>query len=180
MSMYEFEFKGGVSNLSNGGKCKFLLFLLNGSKEVSLSQAVKYGIVEHPPTESIVNWTPDRYVSKLPVIKILLLEDGGFGKEKLNQSLWLVLGKKLEKQIVTIKPRLPQVPNYRFNAEASFMKKSEVLALVDKDSLSAKVIISQQTPPVSVLKQIISIERIGLPQSVKLATHGGVRKLRIR
>lgn len=180
--MNEFEFKGGIQTRQGGGTCKFLLFLLNGQKEVSLHEAIKFNFAKRKEADSIVNWSPDIYQTDLPIAKLVMFEDAGFGKEKLSQSFWLALGKKLERQIVTIKPRLPQAVSagYHFVGEASFMKKSEVLALLDEESVSAKVLMCQRTPAVSVLKQIINIERIGLPKTVLEASHGAVRKLRIR
>lgn len=178
MGSNEFDFKGGVQSLPGAGTCKFLMFLLNGTKEIPLKQAVKLGFVEHQAADSIINWNPNRYTTNLSILKILVYEDGGFGKEKFSQQFWLVLGKKLEKQIVTIKPRI--MPNFEFKAEATFLKKSEVLSLIDPESMSAKVLQAQRTPAVSVLKQIIQIERLGMPQAMKIAYHGGIRKLRIR
>ena len=115
-------------------------------------------------------------------MKILLHETGGFGKPKLSQTFFLALGQKLERQVVTIKPKMleAQRAGFYFKADASFMKKSEILQILDPDSISAKIISNQQQPPVSVLKQIITIDHIGVPQELKIASHGGVRKLRIR
>ena len=92
------------------------------------------------------------------------------------------MGKKLEKQVVTVKPRLSTalLAGYQFKAEASFLKKSEVLQLLDPESLSAKILRVQQLPAKSVLQQMIQIDRIGVPQALKVAEHGGIRKLRIR
>lgn len=182
MGSVDFEFKGGVHASPASGTCKFLLFLLNGAKEISLSQAVKLGFAEHKAADSIVNWTPNAYCTEIPVAKVLLYEDGGFGKQKFSQQFWLAMGKKLEKQVVTIKPRLEAAlaAGFYFRAEAAFLKKSEVLALVDPDSISAKVMRVQQLPAASVLRQIVQIERIGVPQALKVAEHGGIRKLRIR
>ncbi len=182
MGSIDFTFKDGVLPASSGGSCKFLLFLLNGTREVSLREAVKLGFAEHKAADSIVDWTPTAYSTSIPIAKVLLYEDGGFGKERFSQQFWLAMGKRLEKQVVTIKPRMPQAlaSGFVFSAEATFMKKSEVLALVDPDSISAKVVNSQQLPAVSVLRSIINIERLGVPPAFKMAEHGGIRRLRIR
>ena len=182
MGSVEFEFKGGVTTSHATGTCKFLLFLLNGTKEISLSQAVKLGFAKHKAANDILSWSPNVYSTSLPIAKLLIYEDAGFGKEKFSQQFWLALGKKLEKQVVTVKPRLNAALTlgYLFKAEAAFLKKSEVLQLLDPESLSARILRGQQLPAKNVLKQMIQIDRIGVPQALKVAEHGGIRKLRIR
>ena len=69
---------------------------------------------------------------------------------------------------------------FSFKADASFMKKRESMQILDPNSISAKIISNQQQPPVRVLRQIIRIGHIGVPQELKIARHGGIRKRRIR
>ena len=178
---HDFEFKGACLTLPNGGTCKFLLFLLNGDKEISMSQATRYGFVANRPAETLDQWSKTSYQTELPVVKVFLQEQLGFGKERFCQSFFLALGKRLEKQVVTIKPRSPlgQASGLMFRAEATFLKKSEALALLHPDSLSYRLLQNQHMPPVSVLKEICSIERIGAPQELKINAHGAVRKLRM-
>lgn len=182
MATVDFEFKGGITTSHATGTCKFLMFLLNGTKEISLSQAVKLGFAEHKPANDILSWSPNVYSTSIPIAKLLIYEDAGFGKEKFSQQFWLALGKKLEKKVVTVKPRLKaaQALGYYLKAEASFLKKSEALQLLDPDSMSARILRGQQLPAKSVLQQMIQIDRIGVPQALKVAEHGGIRKLRIR
>ena len=182
MGSVEFDFKGGVFADNGGGTCKFLLFLLNGRNEIPLKDAVRLGFVEHRAADSVVDWKASSYLTSLPIVKVLLYEGGRFGKERLSQQFWLALGKKLEKQVVTIRPRsaAAAASGFMFRAEASFLKRSETLALLDPESISAKVLRKQRTPAISVLRQIIAIERVGPPPALKVAEHGGIRKLRIR
>lgn len=182
MVEFNFDFKGGVAEMKGGGNCKFLLFLLNGQKEVALQQALKLGFAAHRPADTLTEWSPDAYKTQLNVCKLLVYEDGGFGKEKFSQSFFLALGKKFEKQVINVQPRttFARARGFFFKAEGSFLKKSEALALLDPESLSAKILSNQSTPPVSVLKEIISIERFGAPKELKVGSHGAVRKLRVR
>ncbi len=182
MQQFDFEFKGGVKTIQNQQTCKFLLFLLNGNKEISFSQATKSGFVENKIPQSVTGWNPQLYSSKLAIVKLLVHEMCGFGKPKFNQTFFLVLGQKIERQIVTIRPKMEaaRVAGFYFKADATFLKKSEVLQILDPDSLSAKILARQQQPPVSVLREIISIEHLCIPKELKLAEHGAVRKLRIR
>jgi len=177
-----FDFKGGVLNLQGGGTCKFMLFLLNGAKEVSLSNAIKFGFADHRPALTLDQWSKHAYHTSLNVVKVFLHEHAGFGKETLSQSFFLALGKRLEKQVVTIQPRLTaaRASKFMFKAEATFLKKSKALALLEPGSLSANILERQQQPPVHVLKEIVTIERQGLPKELKINSHGGVRKLRIQ
>ena len=182
MQQFDFEFKGGIKALQGEQTCKFLMFFLNGDREISFSQAIKSGFVENKIPQSVTHWNPQLFMSKLPIVKIMIHETGGFGKPKLSQTFFLALGQKLERQVVTIKPKMTEArrAGFYFKADASFMKKSEILQILDPNSISAKIISMQQQPPVSVLKQIISIDHIGVPKELKIASHGGVRKLRIR
>jgi hypothetical protein len=93
----------------------------------------------------------------------------------------MALGSKLDRQIVTIQPRsmVARGMGYKFVAEAKFMKKTEVLALLDPESLGYKTMCYQQTPPAQVLREIISIERPGHSPVVESARHGEVRFLRL-
>ncbi len=182
MQEYDLEYKGGMKMIQGEQSCKFLLFFLNGDKEISFSQAAKSGFVENKIPQPVTGWNPNLFTSKLPIVKLLIHELGGFGKPKFSQTFFLVLGRKLERQVVTIKPRMSaaRLAGFYFKADASFMKKSEVLQILDPNSISAKIIASQQQPPLSVLKEIISIDRIGVPHELKIGSHGGIRKLRIR
>ena len=167
-----FYFKGGVAQLGQGGSSKFLLFLLNGNKEVSFFDGKKYGFVSNSSRDE---WTTD-----CAVIKVFMQEQE-FGKAKFMQSFYLVLGTKLDRQTVTIKPRnlTARGLGYQFSADAKFMKKSEALSLLDPESIAYKCLLAQCQPPVQVLKEIISIDRHGPPKESITASHGAVRQLRI-
>lgn len=182
MVVHEFDFKGGIVRDAGGGVCKFLLFLLNGNKEVSLAQATKFGFASHKVADSLTEWSDTTYTTSLPIAKLVMYEDGGFGKERFSQSFWLALGRKLKRQVVTIRPRMvfAQARAFKFSADASFLKPADVLNILDPDSLSAKVLRAQRTPPVNVLRSFIEIDRMEAPMSVRVAEHGGIRKLRIR
>lgn len=184
---HTFNFKGGVTQIGSGGTAKFLLFFLNGNKEVSFTEAKRYQFVEQAQQDynRLANSTerlqPDAFVTDLSVVKVML-QESTFGKPKLQQFFFLALGSKLEKQVVTIRPRNLQARGlgYQFKAEAKFLKRSEVLALLDPESIGYKVIARQQTPPTEILREIISIERPMAAPEVLAANHGGVRHLRIR
>lgn len=174
-------FKGGVTTTPGGGTVKFLLFLLNGNKEVSLSEAKKYGFITQQSMDRNDDWTPNHFETGCAVVKIMLQEMEGFGRPKFQQFFYLALGTKMEPQTVVITPRSLQARGlgYAFRAEAKFLKKSEILALLDPDSIGYKVVAHQRTPPKEILQEIITINRNGPSDEVAVANHGAVRHLRI-
>jgi hypothetical protein len=177
-----FSFTGGVTSVGNGGTVKFLMFLLNGNKEVALWDAKKMGfVVNDVDLNSVSSRTAkSEYKTDCSIVKIFLSESN-FGSPNFTQSFFLALGSKLQKQVVTIQPKnlLARGRGYKFVAEASFLKKSEVFALLDSDSLSFKMFARQDTPSLDVLREIISIERFAPAPETKAMSHGGVRFIRI-
>lgn len=180
-SEHTLYFKGGVTTTMNGGTIKFLMFLLNGNKEVSLSEGRKYGFIAPQRMDGNDDWTPNHFETGCSVVKVMLQEMEGFGHPKFQQFFYLALGAKMEPQTVVIKPRSLQARGlgYEFRAEAKFLKKSEILALLDPDSIGYKVVAHQRTPPKQILREIVTIHRSGPSKEVEVANHGAVRHLRI-
>jgi hypothetical protein len=175
------QFRGGVLTTGQGGSVKFLLFLLNGRKELSMSEGKRYSFIERQTIDSsILDANLDSWVTACPVVKIFL-QEREFGKPMFWQSFYLALGSKMEKQIVTIQPRntMARGHGYMFRAEAKFLKKSEVLQLLDPESIGYSILLKQQMLPVQVLREIVTITRPEPPQEVRLARHGAVRHLRL-
>jgi hypothetical protein len=178
-----FRFTGGVMNFSSAAQVKFLLFLVNGGKEVSLYEGKKYGFVSLAQSDSIFTADPSLFQTEIAVVKIFLMEVGGFGLPKFVQSFYLALGSGLERQEVVIRPRSSEARarKYEFKADARFLKTSEALALLDPESVGYKMLEKSRLypPPVDVLREIITINRVGQPENARAATHGSQRFLRI-
>jgi hypothetical protein len=62
-----------------------------------------------------------------------------------------------------------------FSAEARFLKKSEALRLFSSETISYKMLMKQQLPPVKVLREMITLTRARAVEADK-----AVRSLRIR
>jgi hypothetical protein len=182
---HRFYFKGGVYQSGALHTCKFLLFVLNGNKELSLYDAKKFGIINEPQVDmnNLPGVASDRtcnFETECAVLKIMISETT-FGHEKVVHFFYLALGSGLNRQIVTIRPASAQARGrgFEFVADAKFLRQSEVLALLDPEGISYKIAMRQRTPTIDRLREIISIEKIGKPQDIKIASHGAVRQLRL-
>ncbi len=184
-SGFEFGFIGGVKPNGNHGHCKFLMFFLNGPKEISFSEARSLRAVRKINASRFNNWVGDRWETDLPIVKIFMQETGSFGSPRFLQSFYLAMtncqANIADRQTVTIKPLSEQTSGtgFIFRAAAKFLSKKEVSQILDPSSLSYKLFMKQTLPPVSVLKQVITIERKPAADVIKDYTHGGVRKLNI-
>jgi hypothetical protein len=98
-----FYFNGGVTQFGGGKSVKFLCFLLNGGKEISLSEARKLGFVRRNDVFGTYNSEvileealslpaqapkpPPNLKTTLPVVKIFLQENE-FGKGRIQQAFY--------------------------------------------------------------------------------------------
>ena len=182
---FEFGFVGGIKQNANHGHCKFLMFFLNGSKEVSFSEARQLRAVRKINASRDNNWIGNRWETDLPIVKIFMQETGSFGSPRFLQSFYLALTNSkanvANRQMVTIKPLSEETSGtgFIFHGAAKFLSKKEVSQILDPKSLSYRLFMNQTLPPVSTLKRVITIERKAVTDVIKDYAHGGVRKLNI-
>jgi len=179
MASARLHFIGGVHQLGNGGAVKFLLFLLNGQKELSLTDAKKIGVLDDRNYDA-ADWKRGDYMTEVPIVKVFLQETA-FGAPKLQQMFYLALGSGLERKTVTIHPRnaLTCGMGWRFQADAQFLKNSEVIPLLEPSGIARAALARQQTLPVETLREIVAIKRHAPPQELTVAAHGAVRMLNL-
>ena len=163
---YHFKFRGGVVKPTTQSNEKFLLFFLVGGEEIPLYGMLREGLVQREQDDTAFD-LPDAYTTGANVAKIFT-SAVDFGRPKQYHSFYFkfVEGNPL----VTIKG-FGKRSNYKFVGPISFLKRSEVLALLDDDNPSKTFVQRQQTLPIETLKQLITIDRSALKK--------GVRRIRI-
>lgn len=161
---YLFYFNGGVAQFFPTIQVKFLIFFVSGMKEISLSDGKKFGfITKKVPVAPFDAAERDAYFSKIPIVKVFLMETGGFGKQRLLQPFYLALGGGMDKQEVTIAPRSKEARSrgFRFQAEARFLKTSEALTLLDPQSIGYRMLkkTGYGSLSVEILREIITVQK---------------------
>lgn len=173
---FEFNFSGGSQTMS-GATAKFLLFLVNGGREVPFWEATKIGLASHAEARNMQQYDPTRWTTDCNVVK-LFIKESEFGKEQFWYSFYMLLGRRSEGQVVEIRPRLAlaKARGYMFKAEAKFLKPSEASALFEESSMPWKMIQAQtrNPPPVEVFRDIITITR-----ARAAVQQSAVRRLRV-
>jgi hypothetical protein len=180
MSEYTFAFKGGVANPRPDTTIKFLLFLVNGGKEISFFEAKKVRLLVDAGIDFNRPLSSYEYTTNCGLVKVFLYERIT-GQKPLLQSFYLALGVKGPRKEVTIRPLniVAKGCGYFFTADARFLKQSEASAILDENSLSAKMLYTQERLPVETLRKFITIKRFEAPKVNEYVAHGGVRRLRI-
>jgi hypothetical protein len=177
---YAFRFKGGVVQPQAGASVKFLMFLVNGGKEISFFEAKKVGLVDVPALDSIRDFAQHSYTTNCGIVKVFMLEQT-FGTKRIMQSFYLSLGQKMDRQEVTIQPinTIARAHGFMFHADATFLKRREVLSIIDEKSVAAKMLCGQESLSADVLRQMITIKKFVPPKEPEYMVHGKARFLRI-
>jgi len=172
-SRYSFRWHGGTQDSSRGYQSthKFLVFPVVEGKEMFLSEAVKYGIV-NPCFRGLT------YESISPHVKLFYLHTTP-NMGQIIQSFYMEISREEETNLITIKH--PAMVSWEFSCHGRFLKKSEILAILSADNPSVDFVKKERTAPRDYLKTIITIEkpRMILPAGRRV-TLGGVKKKKRR
>ena len=159
-----FNFKGGVYKPKPGSTIKFLLFLVEGGREIPLSEAKRYGTVSQPnggdPQPSWVFRNGYVYTTSSSIIKLMLHEQT-FGEGKLFYPFYIQTGPLLNDRIIEIKPRcqLTRVIGYHLRVAGRFLTQKEAMSLFDERSSAYSILARTSLPAVPTLKQIITVTK---------------------
>ena len=158
--MYEFSFSGGRGHTSPQETEQFYLYFIVNGKEVSFYSLRKTGIITKNDDKT--------YLSPYPHCKVFM-HHSGFGRQRRTYSFYLEL---LPPPAAKVKiDGLVSAGTFFFNARAHFLKKEEVLQLIDSTENSYQFIQNQGPIPLAVVQTYISVDRSELRQ--------GVRRIRI-
>lgn len=173
--MYELEYKGGVEQIDTSSCCKFMVFLLNHGKEIPFWEAKKHGIVSRPQVSGRTAIPKNLYQVDTPIVKVFLY-DLDFGRQKITYSFYIHMGSLDTPQTVTIKPisKAGVKSGFYFKTNGRFLSTKEAAGIVEKDSMSYRMLIAQSPIPIDTLRQLVTINR---PKVIEQARK--VRKLRL-
>ena len=169
---YNFKFRGGVFKPTTQSNEKFLLFFLVGGEEIPLYRMLREGLVWRAQNEMAFD-LPDEYMTGANVAKIFT-SAVDFGEPKQYHSFYFRFVK--DNPIVTIKGFGGRA-FYDFMGAISFLKRSEVLALLDEDNPSKKFVKQQQTLPIKTLQELITVDRTALKKGIRKVRIGARKKI---
>ncbi len=160
---FMFDFKGGVVKPTPHTVEKFLLFFVVNGREVPLYQMQQDNLVLKPFSEH-----PERFTSGNNVLKLFMYM-GGFGVAKRYYSFYIRLfDDTAAVPSVTIRSlSLSPTDELFFKGKASFLKKSEVLNILDKKAQSRAFIQNQTLPPLDLLHKLITVDKSELKKGVR-------------
>ena len=156
---FEFQFSGGVRNPTKHTNEKFLLFFVIGGKEVPLYSLLRDSLVLRVD-EVVQTYTSGNNIAKL------FIGESGFGLARRFHSFYMRLLDDTAPAI-TIVPFSGADGGWHFKAKVSFLKKREVLSILDASSDSLRFIERQITLPVNTLNSIITVDRSDLRRGVR-------------
>lgn len=159
---FSFTYKGGVHKQTLYQKQQFLLFFLVDGKEIPFYRLQEQGLIQKP------FWQNDDYTISVTNVCKLFLSQQGFGEPTLFFSFYFRLYAHDEvAPLVTIKPFKPEGNMFHFKARGHFLKKREVLDLLDPEAKSRVFLQRQKMLPLDLLRKIITIDRSVLRQNVR-------------
>jgi hypothetical protein len=160
---YPFKFRGGVNKPTTQSTEKFLMFFVVGGAEIPLHVMMREGLVWRQQDETGFD-IPDSYYTGANVAKIFT-SAVSFGDPKRFHSFYIRFVK--DNPRVTIRGFGERSKTHFFEGNISFMKQSEVLALLDENNPSRGFVVRQKTLPVETLKRLITVDRSALKKGVR-------------
>lgn len=155
--MYEFSFSGGKTNVSPHETEQFYLFFLVNGREVSFYSLRKQGIIQKGESER-------SYLSPYPFCKVFMYH-AGFSRQKRMYSIYLELLPYPATKITL--DTLVSTETFYFKARAHFLKKSEILQLLDKKENSYKFVEKQGPLPLAFIQTYIKVDRSEVKKVVR-------------
>jgi hypothetical protein len=150
--MAEFSFKGGIRKPDTHTVEKFLLFFVIDGKEIPMFQLLRDGIILRKSEYG------DDFFTGLKVAK-LFLHQAGFNLRRRFHSLYFYFDDDPTAKIATILSFSELGSGFYFKGPIRFLKKAEVVDLLNKDELSLKFLERQEPLPVDTIKRLITVEQ---------------------
>jgi len=158
----QFHYRGGIVKPTPHTVEKFLLFFVVSGKEIPIYRLQQDSLILRPNVAE-----PDMYTSGNNIAKLFMVE-AGFGIPKRYYSFYMrILDESEPHPIITVKPLSGDPTGFYFQAKANFMKKSQVLSLLDAEESSVPFIKRQALPPVDLLRKLITVDKSELRKNVR-------------
>jgi len=158
--MHKFKFTGGVANPEPRRNEKFLLFFVVGGNEIPLYQMVNDGLVQRTGYER------DEFSTKHKIAKVFISQQG-FGIQKRYHSFYIEFRDSTASPTVTVVPFSGPDTQFQFVGNFRFLKKDEILEVLDSESTSYKFAQIQQPLPVKTLNSLVTVDRSHVRKGVR-------------
>lgn len=155
---FEFQYHGGVKKPTPHTVEKFLLFFVIAGKEIPAYQMQRDSLLFQKADVDPFTFVTGNNIAKL------FIGQQGFGIARKYHSFYMKLlsGPRPE---VTIKPF--SLDTFFFTGKVSFLKKSQVIGLLDKGSESTKFLENQMVLPLDLLRKIVTVDKTDLKKDVR-------------
>jgi len=160
---YHFRYKGGVNKPDTQSTEKFMMFFVVGGEDIPIHIMIREGLVWRRQDDMGFD-LQDEYATGANVAK-LFTSAVSFGQPKRFHSFYIRFVP--DDPLVTIKGFGERSKSHFFEGNVSFMKRSEVLSLLDDANPSKKFVVRQQTLPVETLRRLITVDRSALKAGVR-------------
>ena len=169
---HSFQFYGGVAKPSLHVSEKFLMFFVVGGKEIPLYQMIRDGLVHRDPVKGGVYHTGNN------IAKIFTASQG-FGIAKRYYSFYFRFRDSDVNPVVTIKGFAAEGIHrlHNFKGTVTFLKKSEILSILDDESESRIFMERQRTLPVEMLRTLVEVDRSNLKKNIREIRIGRRRRV---
>ena len=165
---YKFSFHGGVFRRDPYTIEKFLLFWVVGGEEIHNYQMLRDSLVVRASEKN-----PHEFISGHKICKLFLAEQGNRVSRRHYSFYFQLLDES--NPLVTIRPFDRELDFY-FQGHLSFLKKSQVLKLLNKDCQSRTFLLRQEMLPIETLKRLITVDKTVLKRGVRKIRLGGKNK----
>lgn len=173
---YHFKFKGGVNKPTTQSTEKFFIFFVIGGEEIPLHTMLREGLVWRKQDDMGFD-VQDQYVTGANVAKIFTSAIA-FGEPKRFHSFYIRFVD--DNPPVTIIGFGERSKSHCFEGHISFLKNSEIMAILGEDNPSRRFVSMQKTLPVDTLRRLITVDRSALKKGVRHIRIGARRGKRNR
>ena len=156
---YEFEFIGGAVKPTEHSIEKLFVFFVVAGKEVPFFQMLRDGLILQKAESK------HTFVTGNNVMKVFIAQQG-FGIQRKFHSFYVKF-RDGAGPMITIKSFSGDQTKLRISGKFSFLKKSEVLAILDSDNESRRFVKRQRTLPVDVLYRLITVDKSEMKKGIR-------------
>ena len=159
--MFQFDFNGGVVKPTEHVNEKFLLFFLVGGKEIPMYQMLNDGLAVRP------DWEKMQYQTNFNICKLFVAQKG-FGVANRFFSFYMkLLPAGDPASIISVRPFSLEKTGLYFKSKLLFLKRDEVLKVIDERSESAKWYQKQGMLATRVLQSMVSVDKSEMKRGVR-------------
>lgn len=155
---FEFEFNGGVRKPGTHETEKFLAFFVVGGKELPMYQLIRDNLILRSEDD------PHKYFTGCNILKVFIGHQG-FGVQRRYYSFYMQMTEE-HRPTVRLQSVVERSPYY-FSGKVHFLKKNQIVELLNPDQPSLQYLNRQAIIPVEVIRSLISVDRTSMKKGVR-------------